>query len=66
MPELCRVGRTGRAGDKEGIAWTLLLPTDTGFAVQLLQSLALGLQSIPSALHELAMKVRVMASLIFD
>ena len=51
-----RVGRTGRAGDKEGQAHTLLLPGDSRFAGQLEQSLALGGQGVPAALHELAMK----------
>ena len=27
-----RVGRTGRAGDKEGVAYTLLLPHESRFA----------------------------------
>ena len=30
-----RVGRTGRAGDKEGVAYTLLTPKQTHFAGEL-------------------------------
>ncbi|KAF5829815.1 P-loop containing nucleoside triphosphate hydrolase protein [Dunaliella salina] len=51
-----RVGRTGRAGDKEGQAFSLLLPKDTQFASALVQSLALAGQAVPPELHELAMK----------
>lgn len=52
-----RVGRTGRAGDKEGKAYSLLLPSDSRFASQLAQSLAVGGQDVPKALQDLAMKV---------
>lgn len=54
----CSVGRTGRAGDKEGKAYSLLLPGDARFAGLLAQSLAVAGQEVPQALHELAMKVR--------
>lgn len=57
MLALCRVGRTGRAGDKEGVAYTLLLGNEARFAGQLVQSLTLAGQPIPSALHDLALKV---------
>lgn len=54
----CRVGRTGRAGDKEGVAWSLLEAGKDGrFAGLLVQSLGLAGQEVPLELHELAMKV---------
>lgn len=54
----CRVGRTGRAGDKEGVAYTLLLGRkDAHFAGLLVNSLSLGEQEVPRDLHELAMNV---------
>lgn len=56
-----RVGRTGRAGDKEGLAFSLLLPRDTHFASELVQSLAMAGQDVPADLHEMAMKVGVSA-----
>lgn len=55
-----RVGRTGRAGDKEGVAITLLVDgsnKDAHFAGQLVNSLTLGEQEVPRTLYELAMKV---------
>jgi hypothetical protein len=53
-----RVGRTGRAGDKDGTAWTLLdAKRDSHFAGLLLNSLTLSGQDVPPALHALAMKV---------
>jgi hypothetical protein len=53
-----RVGRTGRAGDKEGVAYTLLLgKKDSHFAGLLVNSLSLGGQDVPRDLHTLAMKV---------
>jgi len=51
------VGRTGRAGDKEGQAFTLLLPKDAHFASELVQSLAIAGQTVSLELHELALKV---------
>jgi ATP-dependent RNA helicase DDX42 len=57
-----RVGRTGRAGDKEGVAVTLLLEgvnRDTHFAGLLVNSLTLGGQEVPRSLYALAMKVRL-------
>lgn len=33
-----RVGRTGRAGDKDGVAYTLLLDTDWKFASTLIRN----------------------------
>lgn len=53
-----RVGRTGRAGDKEGVAYTLLLgKKDSHFAGLLVNSLSLGGQEVPRDLHALAMNV---------
>ncbi|KAF8073162.1 DEAD-box ATP-dependent RNA helicase 24 [Scenedesmus sp. PABB004] len=54
-----RVGRTGRAGDKEGVALTLLCAgsgRDAHFAAQLVNSLTLGGQEVPRQLYELALK----------
>ncbi|PRW59097.1 DEAD-box ATP-dependent RNA helicase 24 [Chlorella sorokiniana] len=49
-----RIGRTGRAGDKEGVAYTLLLPHETRIASDLVQNLAAAGQEVPPMLHELA------------
>ena len=51
-----RVGRTGRAGDKEGAAHTLVLPTEIRAAVDLERCLAAAGQDVPAALHKLALK----------
>lgn len=51
-----RVGRTGRAGDKEGAAHTLLLATEIRAAVDLERCLAAAGQEVPEALHAMAMK----------
>lgn len=52
------MGRTGRAGDKEGVAYTLLLgKKDAHFAGLLVNSLSLGGQEVPRDLHNLAMNV---------
>eukprot|EP00803_Ostreobium_quekettii_P011161 evm.model.scf_1154EXC.1 EVM.evm.TU.scf_1154EXC.1 scf_1154EXC:4363-16719(-) len=51
-----RIGRTGRAGDKDGTAHTLLTEKESRFAGQLLLSLTTANQDVPRALHELAMK----------
>jgi superfamily II DNA/RNA helicase len=54
-----RVGRTGRAGDKDGTAYTLLeAGRNAHFAGQLVQSLTLVGQEVPRPLYALAMKVR--------
>lgn len=53
-----RVGRTGRAGDKDGVAWTLLdAGRDARFAGALVQSLTLAGQEVSKPLYDLAMKV---------
>ena len=36
-----RIGRTGRAGDKDGMAYTLLLKSDIKFATTLIKNLEL-------------------------
>ncbi|EGD75963.1 vasa [Salpingoeca rosetta] len=48
-----RIGRTGRAGVK-GTAWTLLLPTETSFAAQLVESLEAASQRVSDALLHMA------------
>ncbi|KAK9828689.1 hypothetical protein WJX72_001532 [[Myrmecia] bisecta] len=51
-----RVGRTGRAGDKDGIAYTLITPRETRMAGDLVASLTAVNQEVPQALHDLALK----------
>lgn len=53
-----RIGRTGRAGDKDGTAYTLVTPQEPKFAASLVQSLAAAGQEITQELHDLAMKVQ--------
>lgn len=52
-----RIGRTGRAGDKDGTAYTLITQKDARFAGELVNSLIAAGQNIPSELMDLAMKV---------
>jgi ATP-dependent RNA helicase DDX42 len=49
-----RIGRTGRAGDKLGIAYTLLTPFDTQFAGLLVKNLETANQEVSSELLFLA------------
>ena len=50
-----RVGRTGRAGKKDGRAYTLVSPDTPGkFLADLVKSLQQACQSVSSALHRLA------------
>eukprot|EP00891_Asterochloris_glomerata_P004743 jgi/Astpho2/4743/gw1.00067.63.1_t len=49
-----RIGRTGRAGDKEGVAYTLVTPRETRFAGDLVESLAAASQEVPEPLLEVA------------
>ncbi|KAL4424909.1 hypothetical protein ABPG77_009638 [Micractinium sp. CCAP 211/92] len=49
-----RIGRTGRAGDKDGVAYTLLLPSEARVAGDLVQNLTAAGQEVSAALHELA------------
>lgn len=51
-----RIGRTGRAGDTTGIAYTLLTKHDKKFAGDLMQSFEYNEQEVPSALEDLAMQ----------
>ena len=54
-----RVGRTGRAGDRDGIAITLVTPSDERFAPALVRNLQGVGQPVPQALYDLAAKVIV-------
>lgn len=51
-----RIGRTGRAGDKEGIAYTLVTQKEARFAGELVNSLVAAGQNVPVELMDLAMK----------
>lgn len=51
-----RVGRTGRAGDKEGVAYTLLLKNQTEKACMLVKILESSNQIVTKELEELAMQ----------
>jgi ATP-dependent RNA helicase DDX42 len=51
-----RIGRTGRAGDKEGSAYTLLLRNETRAAGDLERCLVAAGQEVPEELHEMAMR----------
>lgn len=51
-----RIGRTGRAGDKEGIAYTLVTQKQAHFAGELVNSLVAAGQNVPMELMDLAMK----------
>lgn len=49
-----RIGRTGRAGDKHGIAYTLLMPNESHFAGLLVKNLESARQDVPPELLALA------------
>ena len=51
-----RIGRTGRAGDKNGIAYTLLTPVESHFAGLLIKNLENARQEIPRELVELSQR----------
>jgi ATP-dependent RNA helicase DDX42 len=53
-----RVGRTGRAGDKDGTAYTLITQKEARFAGELVSSLVAAGQDVSTDLMNLAMKVR--------
>lgn len=50
-----RVGRTGRAGNKDGIAYTLIMRNEIRFAIILMKNLELSGQRTPYELEEMAM-----------
>ncbi|KAG8653273.1 hypothetical protein MANES_05G004900v8 [Manihot esculenta] len=52
-----RIGRTGRAGDKDGIAYTLITQKESHFAGELVNSLIAAGQNVSMELMDLAMKV---------
>lgn len=51
-----RIGRTGRAGDKDGTAYTLITQKEARFAGELANSLVAAGQDLPMELMDLAMK----------
>ncbi|KAK9804524.1 hypothetical protein WJX73_004516 [Symbiochloris irregularis] len=51
-----RVGRTGRAGDREGVAYTLITPREVKFAGDLVESLTAANQEVSAELLALANK----------
>ncbi|XP_047333912.1 DEAD-box ATP-dependent RNA helicase 24 [Impatiens glandulifera] len=51
-----RIGRTGRAGDKDGTAYTLITQKEARFAGELVNSLVAAGQNVPTELMDLAMK----------
>ncbi|CAL9146814.1 DEAD-box ATP-dependent RNA helicase 24 [Musa acuminata AAA Group] len=51
-----RIGRTGRAGDKDGTAYTLITQKEARFAGELVNSLIAAGQDVPTELMDLAMK----------
>ncbi|KFK37476.1 hypothetical protein AALP_AA4G262200 [Arabis alpina] len=51
-----RIGRTGRAGDKDGVAYTLITQREARFAGELVNSLVAAGQNVPPELMDLAMK----------
>ncbi|CAA6653968.1 unnamed protein product [Spirodela intermedia] len=51
-----RIGRTGRAGDKDGVAYTLVTQKEARFAGELVNSLVAAGQNVPAELMDLAMK----------
>ncbi|KAK9704760.1 hypothetical protein RND81_07G009300 [Saponaria officinalis] len=51
-----RIGRTGRAGDKDGVAYTLITLKEARFAGELVGSLIAAGQNVSAELMDLAMK----------
>lgn len=51
-----RIGRTGRAGDTLGIAYSLLTPNEVHFAGQLVKNLETAKQDVPPELLQLAQR----------
>lgn len=56
-----RIGRTGRAGDKDGTAFTLITQKEARFAGELVNSLVAAGQNVSAELMDLAMKVNIYA-----
>ena len=54
-----RIGRTGRMGDKEGVAITLVLKTETNFACDLVRNLEASNQPVPQELLNVAIQVPI-------
>lgn len=52
-----RIGRTGRAGEKDGTAYTLITQKEARFAGELVNSLIAAGQNVTTELMDLAMKV---------
>ncbi|XP_050236532.1 DEAD-box ATP-dependent RNA helicase 24 isoform X2 [Mercurialis annua] len=52
-----RIGRTGRAGDKDGTAYTLITQKEARFAAELVNNLIAAGQNVSAELMDLAMKV---------
>jgi ATP-dependent RNA helicase DDX42 len=50
-----RVGRTGRAGNRDGVAVTLIMRDDTRFAPVLIKNLEISGQLVPAELEAIAM-----------
>ena len=49
-----RIGRTGRAGDKDGVAVTLLMPAETRMAAALVENIRSAGQDVPQCAPSLA------------
>ncbi|XP_057782226.1 DEAD-box ATP-dependent RNA helicase 24 isoform X2 [Salvia miltiorrhiza] len=58
-----RIGRTGRAGDKDGTAYTLITQKEARFAGELVNSLIAAGQNVSPELMDLAMKPQVVKEL---
>lgn len=52
-----RIGRTGRMGDKDGVAITLITKQESNFAAELLRNLEASNQEVTPELFNLAMQV---------
>jgi ATP-dependent RNA helicase DDX42 len=51
-----RIGRTGRAGSQDGVAYSLIARKEVQFAAHLVQNLEAAQQHVPPALMEMAMQ----------
>lgn len=50
-----RVGRTGRAGNRDGVAYTLIMRHEIRFGITLMKNLELSGQKVPPELEEMAL-----------